>query len=418
MACDGDLAEELDRILRERLLTSVFQPIVDLASGNVVAYEALTRGPHDSPLRTPARLFATAAAAGRVSELDRQCRETALRSAARGLPSWATLFVNLDLAGQVHPGELLLEALCDAAQTIRLVVEATERIVSLSAADVLASLVRLNAAGIPIAIDDIGANARSVALLPFVRPELIKLDMALVHGDPALNLGEILHAVERWRDTALVVAEGIETEQHLDRARAIGAQLGQGWLFGRPDALPEPGALPEPASPLTALRSRARRRPSPASTPFQLVSETVPARVVPASMFDSLAWHLEEAAVTSSKASTLVVCRPAAELDGRSSVTLTRVAAAISLVVVAGTGSSGMSLVGVDCADIAYDDPLAYERAVCLVTPNWSAAVVAWAGRDPLTRPDESLACCVTHDQVLIASAASLVLARLETRER
>jgi EAL domain-containing protein (putative c-di-GMP-specific phosphodiesterase class I) len=74
-------ALELERILAQGLVRSVYQPIVDLDTGEVVAYEALARGPEGSPLERPDRLFAAAREAGRVSDLDWACRAAALRGA-------------------------------------------------------------------------------------------------------------------------------------------------------------------------------------------------------------------------------------------------------------------------------------------------------------------------------------------------
>ena len=88
---------ELDRILAERDLTAAFQPIVQIVSGDIVAYEALARGPEGSPLQRPDRLFATAAAAGRVEELDWLCRAVAVKAALDArLGRSATLFLNCE----------------------------------------------------------------------------------------------------------------------------------------------------------------------------------------------------------------------------------------------------------------------------------------------------------------------------------
>ena len=94
-------AAELDRILATPgAVTAVYQPIVELASGEVVGYEALARGPEGSPLHRPDRLFAAAAAAGRVVELDWACRPAAVRGALdAGLGRGASLFLNSRAGG-------------------------------------------------------------------------------------------------------------------------------------------------------------------------------------------------------------------------------------------------------------------------------------------------------------------------------
>jgi EAL domain-containing protein (putative c-di-GMP-specific phosphodiesterase class I) len=88
--------DQLDEILRTDSVRTVYQPIVELVSGDVVAFEALSRGPEGTELERPDLLFATARACGRVAELDWLCRATALRGALdAGLKRPLQLFVNV-----------------------------------------------------------------------------------------------------------------------------------------------------------------------------------------------------------------------------------------------------------------------------------------------------------------------------------
>ena len=91
-------------------------------------------------------------------------------------------------------------------------------------------------AGWKVALDDVGADSASLALMPFLRPEVVKLDLRLVQQRPDADVAGIVAAVNAYaqRSGALVLAEGIEHDQHLQIARSLGATLGQGWLFGRP----------------------------------------------------------------------------------------------------------------------------------------------------------------------------------------
>ena len=92
-----EVAGELDRIVGARAVRAVFQPLVDLDSGDVVAYEALARGPAGSPLEPPAALFETAYGSVRVAELDWACRAAAFAAAAgAGLDPSLRLFVNCE----------------------------------------------------------------------------------------------------------------------------------------------------------------------------------------------------------------------------------------------------------------------------------------------------------------------------------
>src|SRR5688572_1414551 len=87
----------VDQIVDEALIRTVYQPIVELDSGRVAAYEALSRGPAGSPLEAPDRLFAAAAERTLTTELDWLCRASALQGALEsGLGCSTRLFVNVE----------------------------------------------------------------------------------------------------------------------------------------------------------------------------------------------------------------------------------------------------------------------------------------------------------------------------------
>ena len=115
-----------------------------------------------------------------------------------------------------------------------------------------------------MALDDVGADHRSLALMPFVDPEVIKLDLRLVQDNPSPAIAAIVHAVnaESERSGAVLLAEGIETEEQLAVAPALGARYGQGWLFGRPGELPlDTVASRAPIAPRRVTPPAPRRRP-------------------------------------------------------------------------------------------------------------------------------------------------------------
>src|ERR1700689_1592633 len=149
-----------------------------------------------------------------------------------------------------------------------LFVELTERPLIDTPAELLATVRRIRELGARIALDDVGADPRSLALMPFLAPELIKLDLRLVQGNPSRQIAEIVHAVgaEAERTGALVLAEGIETEAHRRRALALGARYGQGWLFGRPAELGRPGPAVTPI-PQPRRDTREQQR-----SPFEIVT--------------------------------------------------------------------------------------------------------------------------------------------------
>lgn len=118
--------------------------------------------------------------------------------------------------------------------------EITERDVAARPAELLHTLNWVRRRGCRIALDDVGADRRVLALLPVIAPEIIKLDLQLVQQQANGPLVEIMAAVnaQAERTGVQILAEGIETGHHAFVARSLGATLGSGWMFGRPGPLP------------------------------------------------------------------------------------------------------------------------------------------------------------------------------------
>ena len=257
----------LDEVIASGAVRSVYQPVVALETGAVVGWEALTRGPSGSALERPDALFAAASRAGRLEELDWVCRKAAVEGAlAAGLDAGPTaLFVNVEpatLGSALPPG--LAETL-DRAAGLRIVLEVTERAILTRPAALLAAVEFARERGWGMALDDVGVNPESLAMVPFVRPDVVKLDMSLVQGDVGPDLAYVATAVMAYaeRTGAAILAEGIETPAHLERARTLGATLGQGWHFGRPVDRPVAGS--------EGVSVAAARATSGAGTPVEAV---------------------------------------------------------------------------------------------------------------------------------------------------
>jgi EAL domain-containing protein (putative c-di-GMP-specific phosphodiesterase class I) len=219
-------------------VVAVFQPIFELRDFRVVGYEALAR-PTDGS--SPEELFAAARVEGRLAEVDRECRAVALRAAAEaGLGAPFSLFLNAD-AGAL---ELDLPDLPTSGPT--LIMEITETALTEQPDVVLRTLTRLRTRGWGVSLDDVGADSRSLAVMPLLYPDVIKLDLRLLAERDRADIARVVTAVgaEAERRHATVLAEGIDSEDQLEAARAAGATLGQGFMLGEPAPLPHP--LPEP----------------------------------------------------------------------------------------------------------------------------------------------------------------------------
>jgi EAL domain-containing protein (putative c-di-GMP-specific phosphodiesterase class I) len=214
----------LEELLAGGGLRTVFQPIVDFDAAAVVGYEALVRGPAGSELESPGALFTAAREQGRLADLDRACRALAVSSAvANGLLAPLLVFVNVEPEVlDASPHADLLEIAHAAPGDLRVVFEITERAIAARPAELLHAVARIRSQGWAIALDDVGADPSSLAFMSLLRPEVVKLDLRLIQRRPNSEIAAIMHAVNAYTESsgALLLAEGIETEEHLASARA------------------------------------------------------------------------------------------------------------------------------------------------------------------------------------------------------
>ncbi|MEU4690039.1 EAL domain-containing protein [Actinoplanes sp. NPDC023714] len=275
----GTAAVTIDAVLAGRLVRPLFQPIVELSTRTVVGLEGLARGPAGSDLEFPDRLFAAAGAAGVLGELDMLCFERALEGAMAAPVAPPLLFANGEPAVMDQPLSPRLLELLASGPSFRTILEYTERALPAVPGSLLRLAGQIQLFGNAVALDDVGVDPMSLAFLPVLEPEVIKLDMSLIrdpHAAHTRTVAAVVHA-EAQRTGALVIAEGIETEDDLVTARDLGAHWGQGWLFGRPGPL---DTVRHPYNPEAAAALR-RPRPGfhqPAGTPFEIAAARAPRR--------------------------------------------------------------------------------------------------------------------------------------------
>jgi EAL domain-containing protein (putative c-di-GMP-specific phosphodiesterase class I) len=400
-------------VVAEGRIKSVYQPIVDLADGSVVGYEALARGPAGTPLERPRTLFQDAADMGLVGELDRLCRERAIEGAlAGGLVPPLSLFINLEPVTLRREDPLLTHLPEIGAGRIRVIAEFTERDIATRPAEAVAAVQWLRRRGCGIALDDVGTDPRSLALLPFLSPDVVKLDMSLLHEPRASReTAHIVMAVgaEAERRGTAVLAEGIETEEHLQRAYAMGATLGQGWLFGHPEDLP--GKIPQPRP--AAIPFRAKFSPND-KTPFECVAGERELRRGDKRLLMAMSRQLEAEAETLGQET--VVLSSFQDVRYFSEATrdrYMRLGRSAALVGALGMGMPPEPAESVRGADLDRTDPLRGEWNVIVISPSFAGAFVARDLGD--TGPDDErrFDFYVTYDRTLVRAAALPLLARI-----
>jgi EAL domain-containing protein (putative c-di-GMP-specific phosphodiesterase class I)/DICT domain-containing protein len=231
-------SEELDRAVAGDDLKPVFQPIISLADGGTIGFEALARWAHLDGVPCE-DVFTHALLTGRASQLERRCIEAAIIGAQdAGLTPGSTLFINCEATAH-YLSRSDSHILARGADQFRLVFEVTERSLLANPRDLLRKVVALREEGFAIALDDVGTDMNALALLDVLAPDVIKLDLSLVQSRTHYQQARTWAAVLAHHELAgtRVLAEGIETAEHLQRALALGATLGQGFRFGRPGPL-------------------------------------------------------------------------------------------------------------------------------------------------------------------------------------
>jgi EAL domain-containing protein (putative c-di-GMP-specific phosphodiesterase class I) len=238
------VGNEFAHILDDRLLRTVFQPIVNVESGAVVGYEGLVRGPAGSILESPEALIKEAYRQNRVVEFDWIARACASRAAlAASLGPDDLLFLNIEpMALMSQCPHDLLPDIDEAFDRFHVVLEVTERSLDHDPRTLFEGIDRQRPMVYGLALDDVGADVRTMSMLPVIRPDVIKLDMKVTQSSPGANAMKVLHFVyeEVERTGATILAEGVETQRHHDVVRALGAPLAQGWLYGNPTDYPMP----------------------------------------------------------------------------------------------------------------------------------------------------------------------------------
>lgn len=222
-----------------------FQPIVDIEAANVLAYEALVRGPHGEDACT---ILQGALHNNRYS-LDQRCREKAitLASSIGILQTTADITINFYPNAIYQPRQCLSRTFEAAGKANfpleRIIFEMTE-VEEMRDQDHLKNIMtEYRAHGLRIAIDDFGAGHSGLSLLSIFQPDLIKIDRKLVDrvDERPASRSIVRSIVQVCRDLDIgIIAEGIERKAEMKVLSDLGIHLMQGYYFARPafEALP------------------------------------------------------------------------------------------------------------------------------------------------------------------------------------
>ena len=354
-------------------------------------------------------VFPAAVESGQLAELDWACRIAALEGALdSGMTGGQTLFVNVEPStfGTEIP-DAAAALLFRAATELRIMIELTERALLRDPSAVLRIVGWARAHGWGIALDDVGADPDSLTILPFVAPDVIKLDISLIQDQPGAEQGRIMAAVLAHAEAtgATILAEGIETPDHLEQAQALGATLGQGWYFGRPGPLQRDSACESPitiSAPVT-----------PAPTPFSLVEQSDRKRVGRKKVLLGMSRHIESLGEKDSDLVVLAAFQTAERFTVATRRRYEKLGLHCALVGALGVGMPVEPARGVRGANLAPDDELAGEWTVVVVGSHYAGALIAKDCGDTGPERDRRFEFLVTHDRALVLDAARSLMSRL-----
>jgi EAL domain-containing protein (putative c-di-GMP-specific phosphodiesterase class I) len=241
-----DLKEDLARAIEREEIVVEYQPIVSLATGRISAAEALVRWEHPARGSIPPSEFVPLAEdTGMIGELGSHV----LRQACRQARSWEVaapgedplgVHVNVSVA-ELRDADIVGKVLTELSKTglepQHLVLEITESQLLGNTVESAARFAELRAHGVRVSLDDFGTGYSSLSYLHSLPLDSLKIAKPFV--DRLTGNGRDASFIRLIIDLARtlelqVIAEGIESQDQLDMLRALGTELGQGFLLGRP----------------------------------------------------------------------------------------------------------------------------------------------------------------------------------------
>ncbi len=238
-------AMRLKEVLKTGAVHAVYQPVVDLIEKRIIGYEALTRL-SKGHFQGPDDLFKVAYENDSIWKLERLCREKAIRG-AQAFGADKLLFLNME-PDSIHDPELrsdatreMLRASC--LSPTQVVLELTEHSAVHDHAAFREMLKHFHGEGFRMAMDDVGSGYSGLRSIAELRPDFIKIDMALIRDIHLHSIKQDLTAtIARFSASSgiTLIAEGVETIEELRCLQSIGVRYAQGYLLARPGpAFPE-----------------------------------------------------------------------------------------------------------------------------------------------------------------------------------
>jgi len=327
-----------------------------------------------------------------------------------------TIFINIQPATMLTTcPEDLRAAIWRGQSNLRVVVDMDEAALTDDPGSLLDAVRVVREAGWGIAIDNAVADPACLAMLPLVRPDVLKLDFRGLRCrlPEVAKMGDGARAFAE-QTGATVLVQGIEEPDDIGAARMAGAMFGQGWFFGRPGPLPDKAVVPTSVFPLVQAAPVLDH-----STPFVIITEHNPAVIAEERHLVPLMRSVEDQVDTNGPPALLLEALE----DGWSQQTgaaarLTQLAerAAFFAVLGAGVNVSVPASATTRTGPLDLSDPLVSEWDVVVLGPHYAVAASARPVDSTVTGPSRLYEYAVTHDRDTIVRAALVMWARLPRR--
>ncbi|MCM1012297.1 MULTISPECIES: EAL domain-containing protein [unclassified Brevibacterium] len=407
-ANDQDLA--LEELVRSGGIETFFAPVVDSFTFDTVGYQIL-----QAPIGDPAlghaeseNLRQAMHASAMIGDIDASMRATALRTAeAAGLPNSNRLFLH----AEEESFATLEDRTAEPDRSCILQLDADR--VSSSPASVLRSVRQARSMGWGVGMSSVGPDLRSTSFVPLVNPSVVGLhpDVLTIECSAQLaELNRLLHA-HLERTGAVILAEGVSSEDDLDRVQALGARFMSGPYFGRSTREPEPFAPPVE----DALADHHSRNLPALGTPYSIAQGL---RREPLVMNRELLIAqiaaLEERALASGAATiTLGVFGDEESFSQETYDRYERIRDTVGLTAMFSGGFTTPPVPGVRGGVVDASDPMRKEHGVVVVGPDWSGLVAAARRNDPGSDGQVEYDVYITTERYTCVDAARSVLTRI-----
>ena len=231
------IEDDLRTAIDAEQIFALFQPQVDVVSRRVVAGEVLARWQHpELGLVSPLDFIPVAERTALIDDIGLRMLDLGWQAAHR----WNTPDVHVGVAVNVSPVQLSRERLDEAVAFIvehselppeTLTLEITESHRILDVPGVAARLERLRTLGVGVSIDDFGVGYSSMERVEELPISEIKIDISMVQDGSDAGYGAFMEIAEYAHERSLqLVAEGVETEEQLERVENLRCDRAQGWL--------------------------------------------------------------------------------------------------------------------------------------------------------------------------------------------